>query len=152
MQPVVQTLLNALVKGAPEREVAKRVKSKTYFGQELVARPRRLALMNLYLHNIGANIPLGDTIYVPPTKRDFDVILTNPPFGTRGANQAPDREDFTVSTSNKQLNFVQHILTVLRAGGRAAVVLPDTPIGPWCVYWWDRFPAGYRLEFEVGES
>jgi type I restriction enzyme M protein len=53
------------------------------------------------------------------------VILTNPPFGTRGANQAPDREDFTVATSNKQLNFVQHILTVLRAGGRAAVVLPD---------------------------
>jgi type I restriction enzyme M protein len=113
------------VKGAPEREVARRVKSKTYFGQELVARPRRLALMNLYLHNIDANIPLGDTIYVPPTRRNFDVILTNPPFGTRGANQAPDREDFTVSTSNKQLNFVQHILTVLRDGGRAAVVLPD---------------------------
>jgi type I restriction enzyme M protein len=116
---------NALVKGAPPRDVAKRVKSKTYIGQELVARPRRLALMNLYLHNIDANITLGDTIYESPTRRGFDVILTNPPFGTRGANQAPDRDDFTVSTSNKQLNFVQHILTVLGNGGRAAVVLPD---------------------------
>jgi type I restriction enzyme M protein len=53
------------------------------------------------------------------------VVLTNPPFGTKGANQAPDRDDFTVSTSNKQLNFMQHILTVLKPGGRAAVVLPD---------------------------
>jgi type I restriction enzyme M protein len=52
-------------------------------------------------------------------------VLTNPPFGTRGANQAPDRDDFTVGTSNKQLNFVQHILTILKPGGRAAVVLPD---------------------------
>jgi type I restriction enzyme M protein len=116
---------NTLTKGAMERDLAKRVKAKTYFGQELVARPRRLALMNLYLHNIDANIALGDTIYEAPSRRDFDVILTNPPFGTRGANQAPDRDDFTVSTSNKQLNFVQHILTVLKPGGRAAVVLPD---------------------------
>lgn len=53
------------------------------------------------------------------------MILTNPPFGTKGANQAPDREDFTVSTSNKQLNFVQHVLTILKKGGRAAIVLPD---------------------------
>jgi type I restriction enzyme M protein len=53
------------------------------------------------------------------------VILTNPPFGTKGANQAPQREDFTVSTSNKQLNFVQHVMTILKPGGRAAVVLPD---------------------------
>jgi type I restriction enzyme M protein len=116
---------NALVRGAMDRDLARRVKAKTYFGQELVARPRRLALMNLYLHGIDANITLGDTIYETPSRRDFDVILTNPPFGTRGANQAPDRDDFTVSTSNKQLNFVQHILTVLRPGGRAAVVLPD---------------------------
>ena len=53
------------------------------------------------------------------------MILTNPPFGTKGAGQAPEREDFTVSTSNKQLNFVQHVLTILKANGRAAVVLPD---------------------------
>jgi type I restriction enzyme M protein len=51
--------------------------------------------------------------------------LTNPPVGTRGANQGPDRDDFTVATSNKQLNFLQHILTVLKPGGRAAVVVPD---------------------------
>ncbi len=51
--------------------------------------------------------------------------LTNPPFGTRGANQNPDREDFVVATSNKQLNFLQHVLTILKPGGRAAVVVPD---------------------------
>ena len=51
--------------------------------------------------------------------------MTNPPFGTKGAGQAPERDDFTVSTSNKQLNFLQHILTILKQGGRAAVVLPD---------------------------
>lgn len=116
---------NHLVKGAMDRDLAKRVRQRTYYGQELVARPRRLALMNLFLHNINANIPLGDTIYDPPGPRRYDVILTNPPFGTRGANQSPNRDDFTVETSNKQLNFLQHYLTVLRSGGRAAVVLPD---------------------------
>ena len=52
-------------------------------------------------------------------------MLTNPPFGTKGANQAPDRDDFTIETSNKQLNFVQHVMTMLKPGGRAAIVLPD---------------------------
>ena len=111
--------------GALDREIAKRIRRGTYFGQELVARPRRMALMNLYLHNVEPAIALGDTIYEPPSSERFDVILTNPPFGTRGANQAPEREDFTVETSNKQLNFLQHILTVLKPGGRAGVVLPD---------------------------
>ena len=105
-----------------DRDVAKRVRSETYFGQELVARPRRLALMNLYLHGVEPHITLGDSIYEPPSAERFDVILTNPPFGTKGANQAPDRDDFTVATSNKQLNFVQHVLTILKPGGRAAVV------------------------------
>ena len=81
--------------------------------------------MNLYLHGIEPHIRLGDSIYEPPSADRFDVVLTNPPFGTKGANQAPDRDDFTVSTSNKQLNFVQHVLTILKPGGRAAVVLPD---------------------------
>jgi type I restriction enzyme M protein len=81
--------------------------------------------MNLVLHGLEPSITLGDTIYEPPSGRRFDCILTNPPFGTRGANQAPDRDDFTVATSNKQLNFVQHVLTVLKPGGRAGVVLPD---------------------------
>src|SRR5438876_2230712 len=84
-----------------------------------------MALMNLYLHNSEPQITLGDSIYEPPASRRYDVVLTNPPFGTKGANQAPDRDDFTVGTSNKQLNFVQHVLTILKPGGRAAVVLPD---------------------------
>jgi type I restriction enzyme M protein len=110
---------------ALDRKIAKRVRTATYFGNELVARPRRLALMNLYLHQIEPTIHLGDTIDQPPPNDRYGVILTNPPFGTKGANQAPERDDFTVSTSNKQLNFVQHVLTVLEEGGRAAVVLPD---------------------------
>lgn len=112
-------------KGAFERDLAKRVRHSTYHGEELVARPRRMALMNLYLHGIEPDIRLGDSIYEPAPTDRFDVVLTNPPFGTKGANQAPEREDFTVATSNKQLNFLQHIMTILRQGGRAAVVLPD---------------------------
>jgi type I restriction enzyme M protein len=112
-------------KGVLDRDVAKRIRNKTYYGQELVPRPRRLALMNLFLHGIEPTIVLGDTILEGRVDQRFDCILTNPPFGTKGANQSPDREDFTVETSNKQLNFVQHILTVLKPGGRAAVVLPD---------------------------
>ena len=88
-------------------------------------RPRRLALMNLYLHQVEPHITLGDSIYEAPSSQRFDVILTNPPFGTKGANQAPDRDDFVVETSNKQLNFLQHVLTILKPGGRAAVVVPD---------------------------
>src|SRR5258706_13608565 len=81
--------------------------------------------MNLYLHGIEPHIKLGDSIYEIPDARRFDVVMTNPPFGTKGANQAPTRDDFTVSTSNKQLNFLQHVMTILRPGGRAAVVVPD---------------------------
>jgi type I restriction enzyme M protein len=111
--------------GALNRDLAKRVRTRTYYGQELVARPRRLALMNLYLHQVEPHITLGDSLYEPPRSQRFDLVLMNPPFGTRGANQAPDRDDFVVSTSNKQLNFLQHVLTTLKPGGRAAVVVPD---------------------------
>lgn len=111
--------------GALDREVAKRIRTQTYYGQDLVARPRRLALMNLYLHQVEPQIRLGDSIYEAPGPERFDVILTNPPFGTKGANQAPDRDDFVISTSNKQLNLLQHLLTTLKPGGRAAIVLPD---------------------------
>jgi type I restriction enzyme M protein len=55
----------------------------------------------------------------------FDVVLTNPPFGTKGADQAPDRDEFMVRTSNKQLNFIQHVVTILKPYGRAAIVVPD---------------------------
>jgi type I restriction enzyme M protein len=112
-------------KGALERDLAKRLKSKSYFGQELVERPRRLTLMNLYLHGLEPHIALGDSLYTIPSGQHFDVVMTNPPFGTKGANQAPTRDDFTISTSNKQLNFIQHVMTILKPGGRAAVVVPD---------------------------
>jgi type I restriction enzyme M protein len=101
------------------------IRKKVYHGQDLVPRPRRLALMNLFLHGVEPHIALGDTIYEPDRGDRFDCVLTNPPFGTKGANQAPDRDDFTIETSNKQLNFVQHVLTILKPGGRAALVLPD---------------------------
>jgi type I restriction enzyme M protein len=111
--------------GALDRETARRIRTKTYFGQELVPRPRRLALMNLYLHQVEPHISLTDSIYEVPGSQRYDVVLTNPPFGTKGANQAPEREDFVVLTSNKQLNFIQHVLTILKPGGRAAIVVPD---------------------------
>lgn len=100
-------------------------KNSTYYGQELVQRPRRLALMNMFLHDINANIKLGDTIYGTDDSNLFSCILSNPPFGTKGANQIPDRA-FPVKTSDKQLNFIQHIIEKLKKGGRAAIVLPDS--------------------------
>jgi len=112
-------------KGGLEREDAKRITNKAYTGTELVARPRRLALMNLYLHGIHADIYLGDSIYEPLKSMRYDCVLTNPPFGTKGANQAPERDDFTISTSNKQLNFIKHVVNILKPGARAAMVLPD---------------------------
>jgi type I restriction enzyme M protein len=81
--------------------------------------------MNLYLHQVEPHITLGDSIYEAPSSQRFDVVLTNPPFGNRGANQVPVRDDFTIETANKQLNFLQHVLTILKPGGRAAVVVPD---------------------------
>ncbi len=112
-------------KGVFDRADAKRIRTQTYYGQDLVARPRRLALMNLYLHGVQPHIYLGDTLYEPDRGERYDVVLTNPPFGTKGANQAPEREDFTIETSNKQLNFVQHVVNTLKPGGLAAIVLPD---------------------------
>jgi type I restriction enzyme M protein len=114
-----------LEKGALERSEIKRIKTQTYFGQDLVPRPRRLALMNLFLHGLEPKIYLGDSIYESDRGDRYDCILTNPPFGTKGAKQNPEREDFTIETSSKQLNFVQHVMTALKPGGRAAMVLPD---------------------------
>lgn len=102
-----------------------RIQNETYFGQELVQRPRRLALMNMFLHNINAQIKLGDTIYGQQDDRLYSCILTNPPFGTKGANQVPER-NFPLKTSDKQLNFIQHIIEKLKDQGRAAIVLPDS--------------------------
>ncbi len=112
-------------KGRLDRDIAKRIRTQTYFGQDIDPEPRRLAVMNLYLHQVEPHIERKDSIYETPDANRYDVVLTNPPFGTKGANQDPDRDDFTVSTSNKQLNFLQHVLTILKPGGRAAVVVPD---------------------------
>ncbi|MES1242380.1 MAG: class I SAM-dependent DNA methyltransferase [Acidobacteriota bacterium] len=118
-------LLDQLRGGPLPAEVAERVRRRTYYGQELVTRPRRLALMNLCLHGLEPEIMDGDSIYREPGDRRYDVVFTNPPFGTRGANQIPPRDDLAIKTSNKQLNFLQHVLTILKPGGRAAVVVPD---------------------------
>jgi type I restriction enzyme M protein len=117
--------LMEITKSALDRKDIERIKKATYYGQDLVPRPRRLALMNLFLHGLEPKIYLGDTIYEPDRGERYNCILTNPPFGTKGANQAPEREDFTIETSNKQLNFVQHLMNTLKPGGRAAIVLPD---------------------------
>lgn len=117
--------LMEITKGALDRKDIKRIKTATFYGQELVPRPRRLALMNLFLHGLEPKIYLGDSIYESSRGEQYNCILTNPPFGTKGANQAPERDDFTISTSNKQLNFVQHVMNILKRGGRAAIVLPD---------------------------
>jgi len=112
-------------KGSLERDLAKRIRTQTYFGQDIDPEPRRLAVMNVYLHQVEPHIERKDSISEIPSTERYDVVLTNPPFGTRGANEEPNRDDFTVSTSNKQLNFIQHVLTILKPGGRAAVVVPD---------------------------
>lgn len=95
-------------------------------GMELVQDAHRLAMMNLMLHGIEAELHLGDTL--SNAGRDLGharVILTNPPFGTKKGGGLPSRDDFTYPTSNKQLAFLQHIYRALEPGGRAAVVLPD---------------------------
>ena len=111
--------------GVLDCEQHRYIKNCAYHGQELVPRPRRLALMNLFLHDLRPTIKLGDTIYENMDSRQYDVCLTNPPFGTKGADQIPTRDDFTVTTTNKQLNFIQHVMSTLKPGGRAAVVVPD---------------------------
>ena len=118
------------------------LKNETFHGNEIVGTTFKTALMNLYLHNIGdiyGEIPitLGDALLSDPGYR-VDYVLTNPPFGKKssissttdeGDKEESDlsysRQDFWTSSSNKQLNFVQHIHTILKATGKAAVVVPD---------------------------
>ncbi len=108
------------------REDKERLLKKTISGAEIVLETKRLALMNLYLHEIEADIFFGDSLAEGPRAgKRYDCVLTNPPFGTKGAGEVPIREDFTARTSNKQLNFVQHVMHILKPGGRAAIVLPD---------------------------
>jgi type I restriction-modification system DNA methylase subunit len=81
---------------------AKRIRTKTYFGQDLVARPRRLALMNLYLPNVEPHIYLGDTLYEPDRGERYDVVLTNPPFAPRVPTKLPNvtTSPLRLATSN----------------------------------------------------
>ena len=103
-------------------------REKAFTGCELVHDTHRLALMNAMLHDIEGEIILGDTLSnVGKSMKGYDVVLTNPPFGTKKGGERATRDDFTFPTSNKQLNFLQHIYRSLKADGkaRAAVVLPD---------------------------
>ena len=99
---------------------------QAFYGMELVQDAHRLLLMNLLLHGIESEFTLGDTLSPEGTRLPkADLVLTNPPFGTKKGGGSPTRDDFTYPTSNKQLAFLQHIYRGLRPGGRAAVVLPD---------------------------
>jgi type I restriction enzyme M protein len=134
---------------ALDREQKKKLKNGTFFGIELVDSVARLCAMNLLLHGIGGEEGGGKTAGgegLPVVTKDalaakhgeYDIVLANPPFGKKSSvtivNESGDqareslvisRDDFWASTSNKQLNFLQHIFTILRQHGRAAVVLPD---------------------------
>ena len=125
-----------------DREQKEFLKNGTFYGNELVASTFKLCLMNLYLHNIGdiyGSVPVahGDSLLTDPGYR-VDYVLTNPPFGKKssltftneeGEQEEEDlvynRQDFWTTSSNKQLNFVQHINTLLKVTGKAAVVVPD---------------------------
>jgi len=125
-----------------DQEQKRFLKYETFRGWELVSNTYRLCLMNLFLHNIGdieskPPITRNDALIADPGER-FDYILTNPPFGKKssmiftngdGKQEKEDlvynRQDFWTTTSNKQLNFVQHIRTLLKSDGKAAVVVPD---------------------------
>lgn len=111
-----------------DADTAKFEREEAFTGCELVHDTHRLALMNAMLHDIEGKITLGDTLSsVGMSMKGYDVVLTNPPFGTKKGGERATRDDFTFPTSNKQLNFLQHIYRSLKTNGkaRAAVVLPD---------------------------
>jgi len=118
------------------------LKHETFSGNEIVSNTRRMCLMNMFLHNIGeidgeSSISSTDALISPPS-HTVDMVLANPPFGKKssmtftneeGEQEKDDltynRQDFWATTSNKQVNFVQHIRSMLKSTGRAAVVVPD---------------------------
>jgi type I restriction enzyme M protein len=116
------------------------LKLETFKGWEIVPDTARLCVMNLYLHGIGgadSPIVVADSLLSDPGDR-FDIVLTNPPFGkkssvtiTNGDGKASkdsltyERDDFWATTSNKQLNFLQHVKTLLKINGKCAIVVPD---------------------------
>lgn len=133
---------NYLSKLNLDREEKKFLKFETFRGWEIVPSTARLCLMNLYLHNISdldskPLISREDSLLTKPST-NYDYVLTNPPFGKKSSititneegtqkreSLTYERQDFWVTTSNKQLNFVQHIVSMLKVDGKAAVVVPD---------------------------
>ena len=128
--------------GELDRAQKKKLKSGTFFGIELVDSVTRLCAMNLLLHGIGGDseeeLPVVTKDALAGKHGEYDIALANPPFGKKSSvtivNHAGEtsresltinRDDFWATTSNKQLNFLQHIFTILKQHGRAAVVLPD---------------------------
>ncbi|MBN1649215.1 MAG: SAM-dependent DNA methyltransferase [Spirochaetales bacterium] len=125
-----------------DRDQKEFLKTSTFHGNEIVANTRRLCLMNMYLHNIGeidgeSYISANDAL-IAESKTKYDYVMANPPFGKKSSmtitNEAGEaekedlnynRQDFWETTSNKQLNFLQHIRTMLKIDGKAGVVLPD---------------------------
>lgn len=123
-----------------DRDKIKKLREATFTGVDIVDEVVRLAAMNLYLHGVGNDsspVHQGDALAGDPGKR-FNVVLTNPPFGKKSSytvvgedgqvtteRESYEREDFKFTTSNKQFNFLQHIMTVMEVNGRAGVVLPD---------------------------
>jgi len=113
---------------------------ETFKGWEIVDSTARLCVMNMYLHGIGGNespVTVADSLLSDPNER-FHIVLTNPPFGkkssitlTNGDGKASkdaltyERDDFWATTSNKQLNFLQHVKTLLKINGKCAIVVPD---------------------------
>jgi len=103
-------------------------KHKAFTGCELVHDAHRLALMNAMLHDIEGQILLADTLSNQgKALKNYDVVLTNPPFGTKKGGERTTRDDLVFPSSNKQLNFLQHIYRSLKVNGkaRAAVIVPD---------------------------
>lgn len=104
------------------------LETKAFSGCELVPDTHRLAMMNAFLHGMGGNIQLGDSLSsMGESIKNIDVVLANPPFGTKRGGEKPTRTDLLHPSGNKQLNFLQGIYRSLhqRGGARAAVVLPD---------------------------
>ncbi|NHK29669.1 SAM-dependent DNA methyltransferase [Parvularcula flava] len=122
-----------------DRSLIKKLREDTFSGADIVSDVVRLAAMNLYLRGLGnGESPIVRRDALSEAYGSYDIILTNPPFGKKSSykiigeegevtteQETYERDDFKYTTSNKQLNFLQHIMTIMKATGRAAVVLPD---------------------------
>lgn len=123
-----------------DRELQHKLREETFTGVDIVTEVVRLCAMNLYLHGIGngfSPVSQADALAKQPGE-NYDLVLTNPPFGKKSSykvvgddgqvkteTEEYSRDDFGFTTSNKQLNFLQHIMSILAVGGRSAVVMPD---------------------------